>query len=148
MIEKPEIGPSGPEKPKIENLAQLKSLFEKEFGQYSFFLNPTLKSLSSFKPSGMFPDVERERKLEKLALENTKVTPDIIDKLNKTIGDRAEIMKQEIKYAKKEKKEEHLKECQEILDLFENKKLSITEEGTVEFKEEDVEEKAKEKIEE
>lgn len=144
MIEKPEIKPSGPEKPKIENLAQLKGLFEKEFGQYSSFLNPALKSLSGFKPSGaMFPDITRERELEKIALENIKVTPDIVGGLNKVIYHRAEIMKQEIKYAKREKNERYLKECQEILDLFENKKLSITEGGVVEFKKEE-----KEKIEE
>lgn len=134
-----EKGPAGPEKLKIENLSQLKTLLEKEFGEiyFSLFLRPFVRDLSGYKPPGsMFPDIEREKKLEKMALENTKVTPEIIDKLNKAIAHRAEIMENELEYAKQYRKNEDriediIKDIQEIINLFKDKKFVMTKGATI-----------------
>ncbi len=132
MTEKIEMGNISPEQNKITNLAELKALLEKEFGKYFFFLKASLKRLSGYKASGsIFPDVKREEELEKTMLEHTQVTPEIIKKINEIIAYRAESMEQEIIFAKERNEEKHLKECQEIFDLFKNKRLFLNEKGII-----------------
>jgi len=136
MTEKLEKKETAAEQLKITNLAELKSLLEKKFGVYSFFLNPVLKRLSGYEaPKSMFPDIEKEKEQEKLMLENTKVNQEIIESLNKAIAQRAKIMEAEVELAKQRNNEEYQKECQEILDLFKNKQLVLTEDGKVEIQE-------------
>lgn len=136
MTEKIEMGSVPPEQPKITNLAELKTLLEREFGIYFFFLNASLKKLSGYEtPKSMFPDTEKEKEREKVMFENARVTPEIIETLNKVITHRAKIMETEVEWAKQRNKGKHWKECQEILDLFKNKQLILTKEGIIEIQE-------------
>lgn len=134
MTEKIEMGNTSPEQPKITNLAELKTLLEREFGTYSFFLNASLKKLSGYEaPKSIFPDFEKEKEQEKAMLESTRVTPEVIEDLNKVISNRAKTMEAEIEWAKRQNNKKHQKECQEIFDLFKDKQLSLTKEGTIEI---------------
>jgi len=139
MIEKLETKNASSEQPKITNLAELKILFDKEFGIYSAFFKASLIKLSGYEaPKSMFIDTDKEKEREKIMLSNTKITPEIIENLNKVIAYRAKIMEEEVKWAKQRNNEKHQKECQEILDLLQNKRLILTEAGTTEIQEQKI----------
>lgn len=115
-------------------LAELKTLLEREFGIYSSFLDPSLIKLSGYEsPRSMFPDFKKEEEQIKKMLESASVTPEIMEKLNKVIFNRAKIMKEEIEWAKRENNQRHQKESQEIFKLFNNKELTLTKKGKVEI---------------
>lgn len=131
MVEKLETGDISSEKVKITNLADLKKLLEKKFGDYFFlFLNPSLRGLSGYLS---LPDDEKNQKREQIMFENTKITPEVIETLNKVIAHRTKSMEGEILWAKQRKNETHQKECELILDLFKDKQIILSEDGTVEI---------------
>lgn len=130
-----EKGPEGSEEQKIENLSQLRDLLEKEFGDMSYrlFLHPFLRQMSDYKYrelSMTSMDPEKEKKLENMALEEAKITPEIIGTLNKIIKARVEIFENDLEHADK-LKENVRQEIEEILSKFRNKEIVMDEEGII-----------------
>ncbi len=130
-----EKGPEGPEEQKIENLSQLRDLLKKEFGDMSYrlFLHPFLRQMSDCKygeSSMINVDPEKERELENMALENAKITPEIIEKLNEIIKARVEIFESDLEHVDKLKKNVR-QEIEEILSNFRNKEIIMNEERII-----------------
>jgi len=118
----------------VKNMWQLKELCEKEFGSYAGLFLTTLKTISGYEPSSSMvrPDPEEAKNQIKMMMEETEVTPEIVDNVNAAIAGLVEVNQTEVDFFKtRPGKEAYVADCKKVIDVLKNKQFFINEQGVV-----------------